>query len=284
MVKQWDLESSRCIRIFQGNNSEVTCLATVVADRLLFGDLSGSVLLWDIATGEQLASVNAHPRCVGCLAVTADNCFFVSGSWDHSLKLWCFEGMQQPVIQFNGHTEAVNACAVSSDGSRLYSGSSDESVRVWDMSTGQQLASMQSHTRDVTSLALSGSLLISGSLDKTVKLWDTGSMQLLHTLRGHSDPVRSVAVSSGGKHVLSGGGRRFGAKGTCVRVWDPASGAQLAVLQGHSNQINCITASSDGRLAVASQDQPICVWDLAAVSMCARLEDYESYVELVLFA
>ena len=173
---------------------------------------------------------------------------------------------------------------MSSDGRKLYSGGIDNSIRVWDMTTGQQLASMESHTSGVTSLGLSCLLLVSGSNDKTVKLWDTGSMQLLHTHQ-LSDHVQSVAVSSGGsQRVLSGGGYKKGAQDYSVRVWDAASGAQLAVLQGHSNEINGVTVSSDGRLAAsASEDGTICVWDLATFSLRARLEGHKLGLNSVLF-
>ena len=273
---------------FQHNSPVFSLAAIVEAYWLLSGDESGSVLLWDVATGQQLASVKAHSECVSCLAVTPDGSSFVSGSWDHSLKLWRLEAMQQPVVQFSGHTDDVIACLVSSDGSRLYSGSTADSICVWDMTTGQQLASLHSHIDGVTSLALSGSLLVSGSFDKTVKLWDTGSMQLLHTLLGHSETVESVAVSSvssdGSLRILSGGGYDGSAKDCSVRVWDAASGAQVAVLQGHSNTVGCITVMSDGRLAAsASDDRTICVWDLASLSLRARLEGHEYSVFSVLF-
>ena len=286
-VKHWNLDSNSCVRTFQGHSSSVYTLAAIPdADRLLSGDWSGSVLLWDIASGQQLASVKAHSKDVNCLAVTPDGSSFVSGSNDCSLKLWRLDSLQQPVIQFVGHTAYVNSCVISSDGSRLYSGSSDKSIRVWNLTTGQQLASTQSHLDHVNCLALSGLLLVSGSDDCTVKLWDIGSMQLLHTLRGHSDAVQSVAVSSSGsQRVLSGSGHRFlFAKDCSVRVWDAASGAQLAVLQGHSNAVRCITVSSDGRFAASSSnDRSICVWDLASLSVCASLKDHQSNVHSVLF-
>ena len=70
MVKQWDLESNSCIRTFRGHRTAVLSLAaTVDGDRLISGDDSGSVLLWDIATGLQLASVKEHAYLVFCLAV-----------------------------------------------------------------------------------------------------------------------------------------------------------------------------------------------------------------------
>ena len=282
-VKQWDLESNSCIRTFRHSSSVVCLAATVDAHRLLTGDGSGLVLLWDIATGQQLASVRAHPEYISCLAVTPDGCSFVSGSWDLTLKLWRFDALQL-MIQFIGHTGYVKACVVSSDGSRLYSGSEDKSIRVWDMSTGQQLASMQSHTSLVTSLALSGSLLASGSFDKTVKLWDTGSMQLLDTLcpRGF---VFSVAVSSDGtQRVLSGGGCNNFTNNYNVCVWDAASGAQLAELQGHSASVRWITVSSNGRWAAScSHDGSIFVWHLDSLSLCAKLEGHRTWVLSVLF-
>ena len=288
-VKQWELESNSCIFTMQGHSSRVLCLAvTVDGNWLLSGGSNGSVLLWDIGTGQQQAkgplSVTAHSGCVSCLAVTPDGSSFVSGSFDRSLKLWHFEALQQPVIQFSGHALDVNACVVSSDGSRLYSGSDDNSIRVWDMTTGQQLASM-SHTSKVTSLALRGSLLVSGSYDQTVNLWHTESMQLLHTLPGHFYAVHCVAVSSDVcQRVLSGGCvSRYGDHFN-VRVWDAASGAQLAVLQGHSNPVVCITLSSDGRFAASASKGTICVWDLSSLSLIARLEGpNKAWVRSVLF-
>ena len=285
-LKQWDLESSRCIRTLKGHTSPIQCISAVDAHRVLSGDGSGSVLLWEIVTGHQLASVKAHSKAVRCFAVTVNGSSFVSGSNDCSLKLWRLEALQKPVLQFRC-TDSVNACVLSSDGSRLYSGSDDKSLRVWDMTTGQQLASMQSHTEAVTSLALSGSLLVSGSCDKTVKLWDTGSMQLLRTLLGHSNFVESVAVSSDGSQrqlVLSGGGYFFGTKDCIVRVWDAASEALLKELKGHSDTVWCITVCPSGRFAAsASADGTVCVWDLASLSLYVSLEAHESNVYSVLF-
>ena len=285
-VKRWDLRLYGYIRTFKRFEASVLCLAaTVDADRLLSGHANGSVFLWDIATSQQLASVNAHSHFVTCLAVTSDGSSFVSGGWDGSLKLWRFKALQQPVIRFSSPSTFVKACVASSDGSRLYSGSHDDCIIVWDMTTGQRLRPSMQQSMGVSSLALSGSLLVSAHLDKSVKLWDTSSMQLLHTLRGHSDHVRSVAVcSDGSQRVLSCGGSCAGAGDYSVRVWDAASGAQLAVLQGHSIEVNVITVSSDSHLAAsASSDGVICVWDLTSLSLRERLGELKFNINSLLF-
>jgi WD40 repeat protein len=140
-VDQWDLESNSRIRSFHHHdNTLVLCLATTVdGARLLSGDAHGFVLLWDIATGQQLTSVRAHHSIeyeskyslhgfssvnVSCLAVTPDGRSFVSGSREGSLKLWHFDALEQPAIQFTGHDdddESVNSCVLSADGSQLFS-------------------------------------------------------------------------------------------------------------------------------------------------------------------
>ena len=246
--------------------------------------------MWNIATGQQLASIQVHAvkgcnNLVYCLAVPPHGRSFISGSHDGSLKLWRFTEMfQQPSVKFC-IMNSVRACVVSAGGDRLYSGGTDKSIHVWDMTTGQELVNMQSHTDTVTSLALSGSLLASGSYDKTVKLWDTGSMQLLRTLQ-HYDKVCSVAVfCSGSLRVLSSGGDTFGAKDYSIRVWDAASGTQLALLEGHSYVV-CGIAVTDGSFAgaaSASCDKTICVWELASLSLRATLRGHHGYVRALTF-
>ena len=281
-VKQWDLESNQCIRSFDGHSSEVMCIASAIGgDQLLSGDSNGTLFLWDIATGQQLGSVQAHTQALTCLTVTPDGSSFVTGSWDCSLKLWRFQAFQQPAIQFSDSENSVEACVVSVDGRQLFSGSKN-SVCAWDMTTGRLLASMQSHSRSVSSLVLSGSLLLSGSYDGTMKLWDPGSMQLLQTLQGHSGPVWSVAATSHGSQlILSGSDDSVYEKGHSVRVWD-ASGTQLAILEGHSDIVRCVAVSAHCSLAAsASDDHTICVWDLASFSLRATLRNL--WLNAVLF-
>eukprot|EP00741_Cyanophora_paradoxa_P013768 tig00020710_g13290.t1 len=158
----------------------------------------------------------------------------VSGSGDKSVRVWDAETGAE-LLQLQGHTGEVTSVVVSAgaprvakeergrgwagaagtdrdlkgaqDGRRIVSGSEDRSVRVWDAETGAELLHLQSHTGEVTSVAVSADRdleacgrderrIVSGSGDKSVRVWDAETGAELLQLQGHTDSVYSVAVSA----------------------------------------------------------------------------------------
>ncbi|PQE09027.1 hypothetical protein CJF30_00010830 [Rutstroemia sp. NJR-2017a BBW] len=132
----------------------------------------------------------------------------VSGSTDHTVRLWDTATGQQILPPLEGHTDRVNSVAFSPDGKQVVSGSTDHTVRLWDIATGKQvLPTLEGHTSSVNSVAFSpdGKQVVSGSTDRTVRLWDTATgKQILSPLEGHTNSVNSVAFSPDGKQVVSG--------------------------------------------------------------------------------
>ncbi len=117
-------------------------------------------------------TLTGHTHIVSSLAISQDGKLLLSGSLDHTIKIWHLETGQ--IIQtLNGHTDAINAIALSPDGQTLASASTDKTIKIWHTKTGNLLSTFTGHTKPVTSIAFSpnGETLASASTDKTIKIW-----------------------------------------------------------------------------------------------------------------
>jgi WD40 repeat protein len=85
--------------------------------------------------GPLIRTLQGHTSGVRAVAVTPDGRRAVSGSDDHTLKVWDLERGEE-LATLQGHTSWVSAVAVTPDGRRAVSASGDDTLKVWDISTG----------------------------------------------------------------------------------------------------------------------------------------------------
>jgi len=96
-------------------------LAGAMADR--------TVVIWDAATGRQVAVLRGHTDLVLGLAWSADGSRLASASYDHTVRLWDIERGTSRVLR--GHASAVDVVAWMDDGTHIISGSRDATLRIW---------------------------------------------------------------------------------------------------------------------------------------------------------
>jgi hypothetical protein len=228
--------------------------------KLASGSWDRTVKLWDVATGQELATLEGHKARITSIAFSPDGKKLASGSWDRTVKLWDVT-TGQDFANFNEHTSKVFCVAFSPDGKKLASGSEDRTVKLWDVVTTQELATLKGHAHQVLSVIFSpdGKKLASGSRDHTVKLWDVATSRELATLKRHADWVQSVAFSPDSKRLASG------SWDFTVKLWDMITKQELTTLKGHASRVYSIAFSPDGkRLASGSQDHTIKFWDVVS--------------------
>jgi WD40 repeat protein len=172
-ILYWDL---RLRKVQSSLSLDDTAVHTLVLSQDGTTLITGSyrkIKIWCLEGEEThlLHSLSAHSHIVTCLCLSNDGKILVSGSRDHSIKVWNLNG--KLLQSFKGHTSGVCAIALSPDGKIIASGSADKTIKLWHLESGELIATFIGHTNTVTGLAFtpSGEVLVSASLDKTIKIW-----------------------------------------------------------------------------------------------------------------
>jgi eukaryotic-like serine/threonine-protein kinase len=266
---------------FSGDGKLLVSGSTVY-DRSMRNYFSDEIKVWDMATGQEKASLHGDVYGVSSVAIGGDGKLLAFRSGGTVRLVDLASGQNKASLQGLGPRGAVafvdadldpdrlqrelqglgprGAVAFSRDG-KLLAWSVGETIKVRDVAAGQEKTSLKGHTGWVRSVAFSpdGKVLASGSSCHDlntrkawgeVKLWDVGTGKLKATLQGHTRYVFSVAFSGDGKLLASASNiyERGIEKPGEVKVWDVGTGRLKATLKGHTGPVFSVTFSGDGKL------------------------------------
>ena len=209
--------------------------------------------------GALIFTLASHTARVRSLALTPDGTKAISGSDDHTLKIWDLRlgKLERTVI---GHTDAIRAVAVLPDGGRAISASDDHTLRIWDISTGGQLGSIDIQLDWIRGLIALPRIACVASVsdDRVVRIWDLALGRVVRVLRGHTAEVSCAALMPGGDSVVTGADDRT------LRIWT-LDGACTAILKGHAARIVAVAVSQAGRIVSISEGGGVCLWKESGV-------------------
>jgi WD40 repeat protein len=211
-----------------------------------------------------------HNDQVGSVAISPNGQTLVSGSEDHSIKIWHLS--TGTLVRTLSHSNGVTAVAISSDGQTLVTGSRDSTIKIWHLSTGTLVRTL-SHSRPVASVAISrdGQTLVSGSSD-TIKIWKMSTGIVVRTLTGHSSWVESLAISRDGQTLVSG------SWDNTIKIWNLSNGSLKRTISGHCKHVFSVVISPNGQFLISSSlDNTIKIWNLANGSLKSTVPDRSNY-------
>ncbi|MBI1914769.1 MAG: protein kinase [Planctomycetes bacterium] len=291
-LKVWDAQTGQQVLTLKGHTGPVSSVAfSADGKRIVSGSGDQTVKVWDAHTGQEALTLKGHTGPVSSVAFAADGKRIASGSVDQTVKVWDAQTGQE-TLTLKGHTSPVYSVSFSPDGKRIASGSFDGMVKVWEAQTGQEALTLKGHTNWVASVAFSadGKRIVSGSYDQTVRVWDAHTGQETLILKGHTFWVTSVAFSADGKRIVSG------SADSTVKVWEAHSGQEhltlkghtfpvMSVALGHTLEVTSVAFSADGkRIASASHDQTVKVWDAQTGQELRTLKGHTFWVNGVAFS
>jgi WD40 repeat protein len=126
-VKIWDWQQARVVRTIQTQAEDVAFDPS--GTRLATSDPDGPVEIWDVASGEKIATLAGHTSAVWSLRFSPDGSEIASASFDSTVRVWEAKPGGE-VVTLRGHKGGASHVALSPDGSKLASVGTDN-VRVW---------------------------------------------------------------------------------------------------------------------------------------------------------
>ncbi|MEO1392804.1 MAG: NB-ARC domain-containing protein [Cyanobacteria bacterium J06634_5] len=251
-----------------------------------------------VLTARELVS-QQHRELVHTLSFTPNSQQLVSGGEDKTIKVWDVDtGVCQTTLE--QHRDSVRSLTISEDGRFLASGGDDCQVILWDFHRRKAIQAMPTQQSRIWSVALQqqgGKLLLSAGGDKQrLMLWqvmakppamDKGieatannnrpSVRSLRTYRGYTSGIRAVSFLSDDRIV--GGGD----SGELI-AWD-TTGHRKATLSLHQGRIWSVAVDRQhARIASASDDHTIRLWDAATGQCLTTLVGHTNWVRTVAFS
>eukprot|EP00041_Stephanoeca_diplocostata_P010066 m.159431 g.159431 ORF g.159431 m.159431 type:complete len:510 (+) comp18006_c0_seq1:244-1773(+) len=205
-IQVFDMGSRAILRTFDGHTRAVRSTQfTSDGLNILSGSDDSTVRLWDLAAStEEIRTFEGHSDYVrACHACPSASHLFVSGSYDHTAKLWdARTGRAVVTVDHGAPIESV--LMFPAGGSFITAGGNY--IKIWDaIGRTRALHTFSNHQKTITCLTFDSThdRLLSGSLDRQVKVYDVKDYGVIHSMK-YSAPVLSMALSPTDSHLVVG--------------------------------------------------------------------------------
>lgn len=235
---------------------------------LVVGKSDGSLCVYDVATGKDVAVVRCSGTVTNVIAVSPDGRHVATGGgayWsneenkmihdgDFALRIWRLpEAIAPPTPDTDAEAPQQSPAEI------------------------EEVGRFQGHKNWVYEVAFSadGKYAISVSNDRTVRVWNVESGESVHLFKTEK-AATALDVSPDGKTIAVGYGPHDADKQSTSRIAAYAleSGEAIGSLEAHRSEIRAIQFSPDGRFLVsASHDGTSRLWDVETWKEVRRFDD-----------
>lgn len=237
----------------------IACIALACDDSVLvLGTAEGRMLLWEVASGRQITTSQAHLQAITVVAVDPTCNFLLSASADSTVHVWSLPALlsfatvdlqaSSPLTTFTHHRAEIVALALGHSSSFCnfaVSASKDRTCLVWDYHTGTVMRTCLLPDTPVC-LALDAA-------DRHVYIgYEDGSVQQLdlYNVRNDSHSTAPVQPSLSSRWSF-----KRGALGAALSISVSFDG--LTIMTGHQSGDVCTWEAGKGRFASKVLQAPL---------------------------
>lgn len=170
---------------------------------------SFDIHIWSVQTGQLLDQLSGHEGPISSLAFTPNGGSLVSGSWDHTARIWSIFGRTQTSEPLQLQADVLGV-AVRPDSEQLAVSTLDGQLTFWSLSEAEQVSGLDGR-RDVSGgrkvtdrrtaanvsgtksfgtiqYSTDGSCLLAGGSSKYICLYSVSTMVLLKKVHRQRKP------------------------------------------------------------------------------------------------
>ena len=260
------------------------------------GGDDGSVMVWDAATGEQVARLENHLYPISAVAWAADGGLLASGDWSGVARVW--DATTWSEYRVFAREERIDQLIF--DDTDALTAFGEESRTAWDIASGEVVSQSEAiggvgdeyGERQAEWLPDAGQIEIWEDGERIavldgfygelggVSFTDDGRVGARPLAEGHLWSLESRELDNAAVPVVSPDGTRMASFGNdgVIRLTDMASGEQIAALHGHIRKVNAAAYSPHGSLlASVSDDGTIQIWDATVTEDSGSLLTLEGH-------
>ncbi len=279
-LRLWDAENGKPLARFQGHGHQILGIAFLPAGRgLVSASADGTVRLWPATPPP------APPTSIGwtdklddrsglrqLLVLSPDGSFLGTAYTNNTFSLWNTDTLTESP-RWLAPVGSLQSLAIASGGKLMALGGGSGEVRLWDAAAGVETEALLNLTNRVHRLQFSpdGSRLAVKTFDDwSLRVVDLKSHRMLRFESPASDYAMVVAFDAGNRRVA------IGNYSPAIEVFTLDGARPPLILRGHALQVRGVVFLPGDRLASASADGTVRIWDLASGQEVQRADSAAS--------
>ncbi len=280
----WDVINRTLLHTFEGHTAFISSLAFSNNNFLLASTSRDNTLcVWDIASRKQLCVFKSLSLDTVGIGFSPDNNWIVTGQ-DKIVQLWNIANHKLEHT-FEGHAVLVRSVFFHPNGQSIISTSWDKTVRLWLMPKQKSSQDLEEQIKEVLNIAFSPNGCWLASAYKggdVISLYEIANGRSKYNFKMQGE---SNVVFSSNNHFVSSGSNNI------LKVSSILDERQLILAGDYKSEgvqggeIRHIAISLDKRkLATASADHRVRVWDLINKKLECTFEGHTDQVRCVVFS
>ncbi|MDH5639518.1 MAG: WD40 repeat domain-containing protein, partial [Nitrospinota bacterium] len=261
-----DLETGESVRILPGAGMDTSSFDfSSDGSMMVTAGTSGSIRLWDLATGEKRI-LRGHKKPIVDIALSIDGKSLISASEDDTMWLWDVEtGEVKNIVKTTG--VIIERIKLAAGGKIAVTACDRGSVQLWDMDAGKKLRNFKVDDSKLTAIEVSpdGATFAAGDSHWDMFAWNISTGERVATFKDSGVYLGDIAFSADAKQAL------LGLRDGTMRFLDLAKGRQIKSIRKRNEQINAVAISPDGKRAVSGHSKAkVKLWDMESGKMTGQ--------------